>query len=151
SLLGEKLNFAPGSRDEELFRTVETELARMITLLGDLLDLSRLRAGGAASDRLPVPIEDGLAGAPPRFPLAASQKGIEFGIDLERGLPRVPLCRSAFDRVLDNLITNALRYTPGNGNITLSAHRESERVLIAVADSGDGIPFAQQALVFQPF
>ena len=151
SLLGEKLNFAPGSRDEELFRTVETELARMITLLGDLLDLTRLRAGAAVIDRMPVYLEDVLAGARQRFAVAASQKGVDLGIDLERGLPRVPLCRSAFDRVLDNLITNALRYTPGKGNITLSAHREEERILIAVADSSEGIPYAQQSLVFQPF
>ncbi len=151
SLLGEKLNFAPGSRDEELFRTVETELARMITLLGDLLDLSRLRAGAAALDRLPVMLEDVLAGARQRFAIAASQKGIELGIDMERGLPHVSLCRSAFDRVLDNLITNALRYTPRRGSITLSACRRDERILIAVADSGEGIPYAPQALVFQPF
>lgn len=151
SLLGEKLNFGAGSRDEELFRTVETELTRMVALLGDLLDLSRLRAGAAVLDRLPVTLEDVLGGARQRFAIAASQKGVDLGIDMEHGLPRVSLCRSAFDRVLDNLITNALRYTPDRGSIMLSAHRQEERILIAVADSGEGIPYAQQALVFQPF
>lgn len=150
-LLGEKLQFAPGSRDEELFRTVQQELGRMVTLLGDLLDLSRLRAGGAALDLLPASIEEVLGGARARFAFAASEKSVELDTDIERGLPPVMLCRSAFDRVLDNLITNALRYTPDNGSITLSAHRATDRLLVAVADSGEGIPSAHQAVVFEPF
>jgi NtrC-family two-component system sensor histidine kinase KinB len=151
SLLGEKLNFAPGSRDEELFRTVEQELGRMVALLGDLLDLSRLRAGLQPMDRLPVALDDVLSGVRQRFAPAAAEKDIALEVGLENGLPRVPLCRSEFDRVLDNLVTNAMRCTPPHGSIGLHAHREDDQVVIDVADSGPGIPYAQQVLVFQPF
>ena len=151
SLLGEKMNFAPGSRDEELFHTVEQELARMVTLLGDLLDLSRLRAGVQTMDRLPVALDDVFSGVRHRFAPAAAEKHIALDLDVETGLPHLSLCRSAFDRVLDNLVTNAMRCTPDRGSIELRAHREHDNVVIDVADSGPGIPYAQQVLVFQPF
>jgi NtrC-family two-component system sensor histidine kinase KinB len=123
----------------------------MVTLLADLLDLSRLRAGEQKLERAPTEIEEVLTQTRQRFDLAATEAGIALDVELEPGLPRLSLCRSAFDRVLDNLIGNALRHTPQGGSIMLSAHRASQRVAIAVADTGPGIPYAQQALIFQPF
>ena len=150
-LLGEKMQFTPGSRDQELFQTVQQELKRMVGLLTDLLDLSRLRIGEQNMERAPTEIPEVLVQARQRFEFAAAEAGIELDFELEAGLPRLQLCRSAFDRVLDNLIVNALRHTPAGGSIMLSAHRTSERVAIAVADTGSGIPYAQQALIFEPF
>ena len=150
-LLGETMQFPAGSRDAELYQTVQQELKRMVALLADLLDLSRLRSGEQAMERLPMGIEDVLAQARQRFTLAATDAGISVDLELESGLPRLSLCRSAFDRVFDNLIANAMRYTPAGGSIMLSAHRTSAHVAIAVTDTGQGIPYAQQALIFQPF
>jgi NtrC-family two-component system sensor histidine kinase KinB len=150
-LLGEKMQFPAGSRDHELYQTVQQELTRMVGLLADLLDLSRLQAGEQALERVPTEIPEVLARARQRFDLAATDAGIALDVELEEGLSRISLCRSAFDRVLDNLIGNALRHTPAGGSIMLSAHRTSERIAIAVADTGPGIPYAQQALIFQPF
>ena len=150
-MLAEKIRFPPGSRDEELYQTVQQELARMVALLADLLDLSRLRAGEQKLERAPTDMEEVMTQARQRFAPAATEAGIVLELELEAGLPRLSLCRSAFDRVLDNLIGNALRHTPQGGSIMLSAHRASQRVAIAVGDTGPGIPYAQQALIFQPF
>jgi NtrC-family two-component system sensor histidine kinase KinB len=150
-MLAEKIQFPPGSRDDELYQTVQQELARMVSLLADLLDLSRLRAGEQKLERAPTEIEEVMTQTRQRFAPAATEAGIVLELELEAGLPRLSLCRSAFDRVLDNLIGNALRHTPQGGSIMLSAHRASQRVAIAVADTGPGIPYAQQALIFQPF
>jgi NtrC-family two-component system sensor histidine kinase KinB len=150
-MLAEKIQFPPGSRDEELYQTVQQELARMVALLADLLDLSRLRVGEQKLERAPTLIDDVLTQTRQRFALAATEAGIALNLDVEAGLPRLSLCRNAFDRVLDNLISNALRHTPEGGSIMLSAHRAAQRVAIAVADTGPGIPYAQQALIFQPF
>ena len=150
-MLAEKIQFPPGSRDDELYQTVQQELARMVALLADLLDLSRLRAGEQKLERAPTEIEEVLTQTRQRFAPAATEAGITLELELEAGLPRLSLCRNSFDRVLDNLIGNALRHTPEGGSIMLSAHRASQRVAIAVADTGPGIPYAQQALIFQPF
>ncbi|MEO8957835.1 MAG: ATP-binding protein [Rudaea sp.] len=150
-LLGEKLQFAPGSRDRELYDTVQQEVTRMVGLLGDLLDLSRLREGKQVMECMPTDIAHVLELAVARFKLPANDVGVELELEVDDGLPRLSLSHVAFDRVLDNLIGNALRYTPSGGTIMLSAHRTPENVAIAVTDSGTGIPFSRQALIFQPF
>jgi NtrC-family two-component system sensor histidine kinase KinB len=151
-LLGEKLQFAQGSRDAELYQTILQELTRMIALLGDLLDLSRLRAGAQGLERTPTEIDALLGQARQRFELLAQEAGVALETEIEAGLPRLLLCRSEMDRVLDNLIGNALRHTPPGGSVTLSAQRTADlRVAIAVVDTGEGIAFGQQALIFQPF
>ena len=150
-LLGEKLNFAPGSRDEELYQTVQLELTRMVALLDDLLDLSRLREGKQVMQRVPTDIVRVLEQARARFQPAAMDAGINLELEIDNDLPRLSLSQSGFDRVLDNLVGNALRYTPAGGSIMLSAHRTQHHLAIAVTDNGSGIPFSRQALIFQPF
>lgn len=151
-LLGEKLQLAQGSRDADLYQTILQELTRMIALLGDLLDLSRLRAGVQGLERTPTEIDLLLEQARQRFELPAQEAVVSLETEIEAGLPRLLLCRSAMDRVLDNLVGNALRHTPAGGSVTLSAQRTpDQRIAIAVVDTGEGIPFGQQALIFQPF
>ncbi|HEY2397022.1 MAG TPA: ATP-binding protein [Rudaea sp.] len=150
-LLFEKLKFAPGSRDEELYETVQQEVQRMVHLLTDLLDLSRLRIGEQIMERTSVNVAAMVADAGQRFAPAATSGEITLEVDLEPGLPRRELCRSALDRVLDNLINNALRHTAPGGTIRLRALRSGAHVQIAVDDTGEGIPANQLALVFQPF
>jgi NtrC-family two-component system sensor histidine kinase KinB len=150
-LLGEKMKFEPGSRDEELYETVQQEVKRMAHLLTDLLDLSRLRVGEQTMERTPTDVADLVAAADRRFSPAATSGEIALHAEIEPGLPRLELCRSAFDRVLDNLLNNALRHTPPGGSITLRAARSGPQVTIAVTDTGEGIASNQLALIFQPF
>lgn len=150
-LLGEKFKFAPGSRDLELYETVQQELRRMVNLLTDLLDLSRLRVGEHTMERVPTDIAEVIEQAANRFVPTGENAGIAIETEIKPGLPRLSLCRSAFDRVLDNLVNNALRHTPKGGTITLSAYRTTQHVRIAVADTGDGIASNQLAMIFQPF
>ena len=55
------------------------------------------------------------------------------------------------DRVLDNLLENALRHTPEHGHIRLQARRHADRVIISVEDNGEGIAYGQQGRIFEPF
>jgi NtrC-family two-component system sensor histidine kinase KinB len=150
-LLGEKLEFAEGSRERELYQTVQDELTRMVGLLTDLLDLSRLRIGQQTLERAPTSIEEMLTAARQRFDPAATNAKIALTLQPLPLLPHVPLSRSGFDRVLDNLIANALRHTASGGAVTLSADATPRHLLIHVADTGEGIALAQQALIFEPF
>jgi len=63
----------------------------------------------------------------------------------------VRIDRTQFDRVLDNLISNALRHTPAGGKIDLRARCSTRGVTIEVADNGCGIDYAHQHRVFEPF
>jgi NtrC-family two-component system sensor histidine kinase KinB len=150
-LLGEKLKFPEGSRDADLYETVQQEVTRMVHLLTDLLDLSRLRVGQHAMERAPTHVGALVAAAEQRFAPAARSGEIALRAEIDPGLPRLELSRSSFDRVLDNLINNALRHTQPGGSIVLRALREERHVAIVVSDSGEGIASNQLALVFQPF
>jgi NtrC-family two-component system sensor histidine kinase KinB len=150
-LLGEKLDFPEGSRERELYQTVQHELTRMVGLLTELLDLSRMRVGEQTFELAPTNINDMLGDARARFDLVATSTGITLSLHVEPDLPHLMLSRSAFDRVLDNLMNNALRHTPAGGSIMLNAEATPRAVKISVADTGEGIALAQQALIFQPF
>ena len=152
SLLGEKMDFPEGSRERELYQTVQQEITRMVGLLTDLLDLSRMRVGQQSFELAPTNVEDMLRDAGHRFELPAASAELSLAVHVQQGLPRVSIGRSAFDRVLDNLIGNAIRHTPPGGSIGLSAELTPRNtLLIRVADTGEGIALAQQALIFQPF
>lgn len=151
SLLGEKMHFAEGSRERELYQTVQQEITRMIGLLTDLLDLSRMRVGQQKFELAPTNIAEMLNDCGQRFALPVASANLTLAVHVQEGLPHVPISRSAFDRVLDNLIGNAIRHTPAGGSIGLSAELVNNALVIRVSDTGEGIPLTQQALIFQPF
>jgi NtrC-family two-component system sensor histidine kinase KinB len=101
---------------------------------------------------VPTDIHGLLVRAKQRFDLQAAQSGIRLELEVENPLPLISLDCAQFDRVLDNLIVNALRHTPSGGTITLTGRIASaERVAIGVTDTGEGIAPTQHALIFQPF
>jgi len=151
SLLGEKLDFAEGSRERELYQTVQQEITRMIGLLTDLLDLSRMRVGQQQFELAPTNVAEMLNACGQRFALPIESAKLTLAVHVQDGLPRIPISRGAFDRVLDNLIGNAMRHTPAGGSIGLSAELANNALVIRVSDTGEGIALAQQALIFQPF
>lgn len=152
-MLTEKAPFTEGSREQELLTTVNEELNRLMRLVNDLLDLSRLQAGRQALELVPQEIGEILESARQRFALTAGERDIRLALtaDGEDLTAIVRIDRAQFDRVLDNLISNALRHTPAGGQIDLRASRSARGVTIAVADNGDGIDYAHQHRVFEPF
>jgi len=149
-LLGEKLDFPEGSRDRELYDTVQHELTRMVDLLSDLLDLSRLRMG-ERMEFVQMDIADVLGDVHQRFAAAAEKAQIQCTTDIETGLPMLPISREAIDRVCNNLVNNAMSHTPVGGHVTLGARRERANVVITISDNGLGISQARQSVAFEPF
>ncbi len=86
-----------------------------------------------------------------RFAGASALKGIELLVEVQGPLPRLQVDQGQLDRVLDNLIDNALRHTAEGGLIRLQARRHGERVIISVEDNGEGIAYGQQGRIFEPF
>ncbi|MFN3579494.1 MAG: ATP-binding protein [Pseudomonas sp.] len=151
ALLRERLDFAEDSREQDLTRTVDEEMQRLVTLINDLLNFSRYQNGLQKIEPSTCNLEGLLEKARQRFVNQASERDITLEIVLQGELPTVEVDCLQIERVLDNLIGNALRHTPHGGHITLHARRQSERVIIGVEDDGEGIPFSQQARIFEPF
>ncbi|TVP92179.1 MAG: HAMP domain-containing protein [Pseudomonadaceae bacterium] len=151
ALLQESADYPKDSREADLMRTVDEEMQRLLLLINDLLNFSRYQNGLQQLELAPESIDELLEQALHRFIHSAAEKDISLECELEAGLPRVALDRLQIERVLDNLIGNALRHTHIGGTIRLQAARNNEQVLLAIADNGDGIPYGQQARVFEPF
>jgi NtrC-family two-component system sensor histidine kinase KinB len=150
-LLNERLRFDPESRETDLLKTVDEEMQRLVRLINDLLDFSRYQSGVQALEREPCDLEELLCALRQRYSAHASERSIGIELELHPPLPRVRVDRLQIERALDNLVGNAIRHSPDGGNIRLQARRHGERVLVSVADDGEGVPYSQQARIFEPF
>ncbi|WNW12678.1 KinB sensor domain-containing domain [Pseudomonas sp. DTU_2021_1001937_2_SI_NGA_ILE_001] len=150
-LLQERVRFAEESREADLFNTVREEMQRLMQLINDLLNFSRYQSGLQKLTLAPCDIEDMLQQARQRFAERAQEQDIILQLDIQESMPRLHADQSQLDRVLDNLLDNALRHTPENGLIRLQARRHGERAIISVEDNGEGIAYGNQARIFEPF
>lgn len=150
-LFRERAHFAQYSREADLLDTVNEEMQRLMQLINDLLNFSRYQNGLQKLTLAPCSIEDLLEQAQIRFADGAEEKGIELLVEVQGPLPRLQADQPQLDRVLDNLIDNALRHTSAGGLIRLQARRHGDRVIISVEDNGEGIAYGQQGRIFEPF
>ena len=147
----ERAHFDAQSREADLLNTVNEEMQRLMQLINDLLNFSRYQNGMQKLTLAPCDLQEMLEQAQARFADRANAKDVEFVIDLQSPLPRLNADQAQLERVLDNLIDNALRHTPIGGQIRLQARRHGERVIISVEDNGEGIAYSQQGRIFEPF
>ena len=150
-LFRERAHFAKDSREADLLDTVNEEMQRLMQLINDLLNFSRYQNGLQKLTLAPCSIEDLLDQARARFAGPAEEQGIDLLVEVQGPLPRLQADQPQLDRVLDNLIDNALRHTAAGGQIRLQARRHGERVIISVEDNGEGIAYGQQGRIFEPF
>ena len=150
-LFRERAHFAKDSRETDLLDTVNEEMQRLMQLINDLLNFSRYQNGLQKLTLEPCNIDDLLEQAQGRFLQRAHEQGIELLVEIQAPLPRLQADQPQLERVLDNLIDNALRHTSEKGQIRLQARRHGERVIVSVEDNGEGIAYGQQGRIFEPF
>ncbi len=150
-LLRERLTFPPEAREHDLLETIGEEMQRLTQLINDLLNFSRYQSGMQKLDLAPCAIDELLERVQRRFAEPVAHKQIELITELEPPLPRIQADVAQLDRVLDNLVHNAIRHTASGGRIRLHARRHAERVIISVEDNGEGIAYGQQGRIFEPF
>ncbi|MGQ0801619.1 MAG: hybrid sensor histidine kinase/response regulator [Pseudomarimonas sp.] len=127
---------------------VEGSLTAAENLLGGLLDISRLDAGGLSPSVAPFAVNDLLAPLTAEFRILAEEKELRF---------RARGCRhwantdpQLLRRILQNFLANAVRYTQVGG-VLLGVRRRGDRLRIEVWDSGPGIEIADQTIIFEEF
>jgi NtrC-family two-component system sensor histidine kinase KinB len=150
-LFRERAKFPEDSREADLLDTVNEEMQRLMQLINDLLNFSRYQNGLQKLTLAPCSIDELLEHARLRFQDQANEQEIVLLIEAQEPLPRLHADRAQLERVLDNLLDNALRHTPEKGLIRLQARRHGERVIISVEDNGEGIAYGQQGRIFEPF
>lgn len=143
NLSGEQIKFA---------RTIESSGNDLLTLINDILDLSKIEAGHVEIDPAPVPIERLAGDLQKVFQPIANERGLDFSITLAPDCPAtIETDRTRLEQVLKNLLSNALKFTE-QGTVGLSiAPTQGDKIEFAVTDTGIGIARDQQEAIFEAF
>jgi len=146
SLCDTDIEWAPEEAAEFLSTIVE-ETERLITLVANLLDMSRLQVGALPSTLRPVDLEEvvpaALAG------LGAGRSRVDLRLD--ESLPPVEADPALLERVVANVIDNAVRWSPPDQLVRVEAGAFDDHVALRVVDRGPGIPMRLREQVFAPF
>ncbi len=153
-----------GARLRQYFERIDTSAARLMVLLNDLLDLSKLEAGRMSYQFGPLDLRSVALQALSEFEAVAREKGISIGIAPPAGDTTAVGDGLRLGQVVRNLLSNAIKFTPSGGRVTVevdagempAGRRAEDRgsvpaVLLRVRDQGVGIPEDELELVFDKF
>jgi signal transduction histidine kinase len=142
-------------RDESLRRELlvgmDGEIARLRRLLDDLAHLREQLTGTLELARQPVALGEWLAQLLTTLERAADQKGLQWQVTISPNLPTLELDPDRMGQVVGNLISNAIKYTPPDGALSIEAGVAGAQAFIRVSDTGPGISPEEVDRIFMPF
>ena len=144
----------------EEIEEIQTHVQRLNSLLNDMLIVAKMEAGKLILNRSAVDVNQLVLEVEKNHSVIAQTRGIDLVIDLPEASRQIPLDANLFQRVLDNLIANALKFSPAESTVTLrieypeaetASQLQEPRVRIQVLDEGPGIPEDHRDRVFDKF
>jgi len=135
----------------EFLARADAEVDRIVQVMEELLELSRIESGEVPMAEEPVQIGDVLARAVARLRHQAQRQGLELTLEAAPGLPAILGDAERLERVAVNLIHNALKFTPAGGSVRVRAVREDGAVVVEVSDTGAGIAAEDLPRIFERF
>jgi signal transduction histidine kinase len=162
-ILGKQGQSLPRERTLEFLGIIENQTDRLTRLIGDILDLSRLEHGDSAPELQPISLHDAVSESLGSVRGLAEDRHVNLSANIPQDLPDVLALAGKIEQVLVNLLGNALKFTPAGGSISVDVCRLNEEVtwrnsprpvsgiVVAVADTGTGIPQEKLDAVFDKF
>lgn len=152
-LMQERVYGDLSDKQEEALASIREQTRILAQLVNQLLDVSRIEAGGMRLYFRDVPVRDLLLKVERSFEALATRKNIDFRVNIDPSVPEtIP---GDFDRladqVLGNLLSNALKFTPEGGRIEVRSWLLDDNLAVEVEDSGPGIPADQLPYIFDKF
>jgi NtrC-family two-component system sensor histidine kinase KinB len=136
---------------KDMLATAKDDCERLTKLVKELLDLSRLESGKYELKRESINLRAVVEEALKPLRLQFRERGIRLESDIGQDTPEVPGDQQQLSWVITNLVSNALRYTPADGVVTIHADIAGDSVRISVSDSGRGIPADAIEVIFDKF
>ena len=151
------LGHAEGVKDgvlqptRENFEIIREEAERLEHLINDLRTLSLADAGELFVEFQPVDVNSFMSDVHAHYLTLFNQKRITLDLEPGAGILRANLDPGRFAQVLNNILDNALRYTPEGGSVRMKTQLTENRIQLTVADSGEGVPPEEAAHIFDRF
>jgi len=150
-LLVSKFSEGLNEKQRELIANVNNSNARMIRLVNDLLDVARIDQGRLPLVREELDIIDIIEDVIDNNKNLAKSHNVEVNIRNYGSVPKLVGDRKRIVVVLDNLLSNSIKYTKEKGSVDVAITPEKDRIVVCVKDEGVGIPKKQQKNVFHKF
>jgi K+-sensing histidine kinase KdpD len=135
----------------QLINIASRSTQRLLNMVDSLLDIGRLEAGQELTDLQPVSIKTLIQSAVDRLALYAQRKRMHLNIEWPDASTVVRADGGMIERVMVNLIDNAIKFTPAGGEVHVSIEVETDLLCVRVRDSGPGIPLEHQQRIFDKF
>jgi signal transduction histidine kinase len=130
---------------------IMTSGQQLLVLINDILELAKLEAGKMRLSPKPVDPRTLCEQAAALYRVQAEKKGVEVRVEVPDATPLVHQDAGKLNQILNNLISNAIKFTPEGGRVTVRAEAAGDRFVLTVSDTGVGIAPEEQELVFDKF
>jgi len=140
----------PGRR-KEISASINGEVKRLTSMITEYLDITRLESGATVLRKTPVRIGKVLKRLVLVLEPVAAQREIRLLLQVDPSLPPLFADLELLGRAVENLISNAVKYSPGGTDVSIGASRAGSEIAIQVADRGCGIPEADLTRIFEKF
>lgn len=137
--------------EQRYLRTAQRNIGSLSLLIDDLFQMAQIDAGGLKLECEYGSLNDLISDTLESFSETAARRGIHMDGELATGVDPVWMDARRIGRVLDNLVSNALRHTPEGGTVQVRAEPAEELVRVEVSDNGPGIPEQDLPLIFERF
>ena len=150
-LLAEELALAPNDPKTRLISNILTSAYNLEARASELLDLAKLEAEGFHLELEPTDITAIVYDVVDQLSPVIRSRDQSLTLNLPPRLPKIMADSLRIEQVLVNLLSNAAKFTPQGGSISLSANEQNGYIVVEVQDSGPSIPLEEQLKVFQPY
>lgn len=144
-------DYIPPEGQREYLEKAQSRAQEQIDLIADLLEFGKLKEIKTTAKAVPLQIEAVLRQVLEGFQTQAEEKGLQITAEIPTSLPPVCLQPEQVKSIWANLISNAIKYTPSGGQVTIRLHQEDRELLGQVQDTGIGIPEEAKDSLFTEF
>ena len=136
---------------KEYLKIVLNSSEKLSGLIAQLFEYSKLEAKQIQPSKEPFFITELAQDVFQKYQILAEEKQIKMNLDMSQDLPMVFADVGLVERVIQNLMDNALKFTPKGGNVTIALQEMDKTVEVKIADTGPGIPENEQSFIFERY